>query len=95
MAELRVVWQPRAWQSFVRTLQHLSAQDAMAAELVARRVEEALAVLATRPDIGTLTLAPGRRSFPVPRTGHTIDYRVVRDELRISRWARQTRHRPG
>jgi plasmid stabilization system protein ParE len=76
-------------------LRHIGAQDTVAANQMMRRVEQALAVLATQPGIGTLTLAPGRRSFPIPRTGHTIDYRVVQVELRILHWARQTRRPPG
>jgi plasmid stabilization system protein ParE len=69
---------------------YIAMQDQQAADLVGKRVDKALAMIAAQPGIGTLVRSQ-RRRFPVPRTGHVIEYHVTKNEIRITRWARQAR----
>jgi hypothetical protein len=48
-------------------------------------------MIAGQPGIGTPTKQKNLRRFPIPRTGHTIEYRVGRGAITITRWVRQTR----
>ena len=88
---LTVRWLPSALRSYFQTIARVRDQDVFTASMMAQRVERASAVLLLQPEIGTLTPRAGTRRFAIPRTGHTIEYRVVGNELRITSWARQTR----
>ncbi|MRW91742.1 hypothetical protein GJ699_17245 [Duganella sp. FT80W] len=90
---LPVRWSPRARVGYSNSLSYIAAQDRHAADLVTGRVASALALIQIQPDIGTL-VKRGLRRFPIPKTGHVIDYRVTKVEIRIIRWARQTRMLP-
>jgi len=84
-------WSAQAQHSYSHTLEYIGSQDSHAADLVAQRVSKALAILLFQPEIGTVADRRGLRRFAIPNTGHVIDYRVVKNELRIIRWARQAR----
>ena len=87
--ELSVRWSARAQKAFHDSLDRIVAEDPATARLVLKRVEKSIAILAQQPGIGTFTAMPGVRRYPIPQTGHTIDYRVAHGELRIQRWYRQ------
>jgi plasmid stabilization system protein ParE len=72
---------------------HVYAQDMEAGRLLLQRLQRALDLIAEQPGIGTQTKQKNLRRFPIPRTGHTIEYRVGRGGITITRWARQTRKR--
>jgi len=85
-------WTRRASQAYQATLAHIAEEDPAAAELVSERVERALSLIQLQPGIGTPALRRGERRFPVPNTGHVINYRVLRHAIRIVLWYRARRH---
>jgi plasmid stabilization system protein ParE len=91
--ELSVRWSARAQKTFLDSLDRIFEEDPATARLVLKRVEKSIAILAQQPGIGTFTAMPGVRRYPIPQTGHAIDYRVAHGELRIQRWYRQRQRR--
>ncbi|MYN38302.1 type II toxin-antitoxin system RelE/ParE family toxin [Duganella sp. FT109W] len=90
-AKLAVRWSAKAQHSLEQTLAHINAQDESAGRLVLQRLQVALDLIAIQPHIGTPTNRRRSRRFPVPKTGHTIDYRVEQSEILVLRWMRQRR----
>ncbi|MGE0333534.1 MAG: type II toxin-antitoxin system RelE/ParE family toxin [Ramlibacter sp.] len=86
---LTIVWSAQARRQFLASLSHIAKEDPLAAELVFKRVEKSLRALADFPEAGRPAPVAGVRNYPVPRTGHSFDYRVVKGEIRIQRWYRQ------
>lgn len=86
---LTIVWSAQARRQFLASLGHIAAEDPLVADQVLQRVEKSLNTLAEFPELGTPAPMLGVRSYPIPRTGHSIDYRVVRTVIRIQRWYRQ------
>jgi plasmid stabilization system protein ParE len=66
----------------LHSLGRIGEQDPHSAELVLRRVRRALALLLLHPGLGTPTHRADKRRFAIPNTGHAIEYRLVKDELR-------------
>jgi plasmid stabilization system protein ParE len=91
--KLPVRWTTVAKLAFDKTWEHIAAQDATAAALVDKRLSAALDVIALQPGIGTLTRRHNVRRFPIPKTGHMIEYRHTGDEITVIRWIRQSRVR--
>jgi plasmid stabilization system protein ParE len=89
--KLSLRWSITASRSFTLTLQRVAAEDATAAAAILQRVERSLAALVAQPGIGTLTAKRQIRRYPIPNTGHTIDYAVVEGRLEVRRWFRQRR----
>ncbi len=81
-------WSARALAAFEKTLNHISADDPLTAEVVLARVERSVALIQSHPRIGTPTATPGVRRYPIPNSGHVITYRVAKGEVRILRWFR-------
>lgn len=81
-------WSPRAWDAYSATLARIADQDPFAAQLVKDRVERALQRISDFPYLGTPGLPRGLRRFPIPNTGHIINYRVMRHAIRIHTWYR-------
>ncbi|MYN07289.1 type II toxin-antitoxin system RelE/ParE family toxin [Pseudoduganella aquatica] len=90
----RVEWALPALQSYHGTLQRIAEQDVLTVALFEQRVMHALSLLASQPGMGTPGTRAGVRSFAVPNTGHTLEYRMQDDILRVTRWYRQRRKRP-
>ena len=86
---LAIVWSAQARNQYLASLQRIANEDPMTADLVQKRVEKSLQLLCDFPDMGTSAPLPGVPSCPVPKTGHSLDYRVVQDQIRIQRWYRQ------
>lgn len=84
----RLEWSPRARDAYVATLAFIAEDDPTSAELVRERVERTLEQIALFPRIGTPALPRGVRRFAIARTGHVIDYRVLRGSIRIQVWYR-------
>ncbi len=81
-------WSPRAWDAYSATLAHIADQDPFAAQLVKDRVERALQQISEFPNLGTPGLPRGLRRFPIPNTGHVINYRAMRHAVRVQAWYR-------
>lgn len=86
---LTVVWSTQARDQFVATLRHIAEENPLVAEKVRQRVQKSIGLLCGSPDMGVPAPKAGVRTYAVPNTGHSFDYRLVRDQLRIQRWYRQ------
>ena len=86
---LRVVWSVQARNQFIATLTYIAKEDPLTAEKVHQRVAKSIALLCDSPETGIAAPTAGVRTYAVPKTGHSFDYRLVRDEIRIQRWYRQ------
>lgn len=87
-ASKRLEWTPRALEAYLATLSRISDEDSRTADLVRERVERALELIQLQPGIGTPSARRGERRFPIPKTGHVINYRVLRSTIRIQLWYR-------
>ena len=85
-----VRWLPSARKAYTQSITYIASQDQQASMLVGQRVEKALLLISAQPEIGTPTRA-GRRRYPVPKTGHILEYYIASNEVRITRWARHSR----
>lgn len=85
-------WTPRASQAYHATLARIAEEDPRTARLVRERVEHALRMIQSQPNIGTPSLRRGVRRYPIPNTGHVINYRIVRHAVRIVLWYRARQH---
>jgi len=81
-------WSPRAWDAYSATLTYIADEDPFAAQQVKDRVERALKQISEFPDLGTPAVPRGLRRYPIPNTGHVINYRVLRHSIRIHAWYR-------
>ena len=86
---LTVVWSTQARDQFVATLNYIAKEDPQSANFVIKRVDKSLRLLSESPDMGVSTPIVGVRTYAVPKTGHSFDYRTIRNEIRIQRWYRQ------
>ena len=91
---LTVVWSVQARNQFVATLTCIANENPLTAELVHKRVDQSLKLLCDSPDMGVQAPTAGVRTYAVPKTGHSFDYRLVRDQIRVQRWYRQ-RQKPA
>jgi plasmid stabilization system protein ParE len=71
---------------------HIYAQDVGTGRLMLQRLQTALDLIAIQPHIGTPTNRRFVRRFPVPKTGHSIDYSSDQNEILVLRWMRQRRN---
>lgn len=92
-AKRTVRWSVAAQRALDQTMAHINAQDYSTGLLVLQRVSKVIDLLSTQPDIGTPTYLPALRRYPVPKTGHTIEYRVTANDIVIVRWVRNVRIR--
>ena len=86
---LQVVWSAQARSQLIATLTYIAKDDPPTAALVLKRVDKSLRLLADAPDMGVPAAVSGVRTYAVPKTDHSFDYRTTRQEIRIQRWYRQ------
>ncbi|MBC7618109.1 MAG: hypothetical protein H7293_03815 [Candidatus Saccharibacteria bacterium] len=86
---LTVVWSVQARNQFVATLTYIAKENSLSAEMVHQRVNKSLTLLCDSPEMSVSAPTAGVRTYAVPKTGHSFDYRLVRDQIRIQRWYRQ------
>ena len=91
---LTVVWSAQARNQFVASLMYIAKEDPLSAEKVHQRMAKSIALLCNSPQIGVAAPTAGVRTYAVPKTGHSFDYRLVGDQIRIQRWYRQ-RQKPS
>jgi hypothetical protein len=89
---LEIVWAFSAQKAFLASLHRIENEDKGTANLIVKRVDKSLSLLATQPSLGTFTAMTGVRRYAIPNTGHSINYRVTHCELRVLRWYRQRQH---
>ena len=86
---LTVVWSTQARNQLIATLTYIAKEDPLSAEMVRKRVKKSVALLCESPEMGVSAPTVGVRTYAVPKTGHSFDYRLVGDQIRIQRWYRQ------
>lgn len=90
--EKRLEWAPRALDAYIATLARIAEQDPFTARQFMERVERSLSLILSQPGIGTPATRRGERRYPIPNTGHVINYRVSRSAIRIRLWYRARQH---
>ena len=88
-------WARAARDAFAASIDFIASEDPRAAQLVVERVQDALGLIQAHPKIGKVAGLRGRRMFPIPNTGHIINYRETRSPIRVLRWYRSKQHVPG
>ena len=73
---LPIVWSAQARRQLLASLSYIAEEDPLAAELVFKRVEKSLRTLGDFPEMGRPAPVAGVRNYPVPKTGHSFDYRL-------------------
>ena len=85
-------WAAGALDAYLSTVARIAADDPFTARQFVDRVRQTLAAIVTHPFIGTPATRRGERRFPVPGTGHVINYRVTRVAIRVQLWYRARQH---
>jgi len=88
----RLEWAPRALDAYLATLARIAAEDPFTARRLVERVEHSLATLLSYPSAGTPATRRGERRYPIPNTGHVINYCVIGNVVRIRLWYRARKH---
>ena len=91
---MRVRWLRTALRNLDEEATFIAADDATAARLVVERVLNAVAQLATQPDLGRPGRVPGTRELVVLNTRYLIPYRVRGTEVQILRVFHTSRRPP-
>ena len=87
-------WARSARNAFDASIEFIASEDPFTARLVVQRVENALIQIQAHPKIGRAAGARGRRAFPIPDTGHVVNYRETKSTIRILRWYRGKQNVP-
>lgn len=87
-------WARAAQDAFDASIDFIASEDPYTARLIVERVERALTQIQAYPRIGRPAGARGRRTFPIPNTGHIINYRQTKSAIRILRWYRSKQNVP-
>ena len=85
----RLEWTPFARAAYEASIAYIAEDDPITAQSVQTRAAKSLELLATQPGMGTPGKLAGRRVYPIPRIGYSINYRVTADAIIIDRWYRQ------
>ena len=85
----RLKFSKRAVRDHVRVLDYIAAENLLNAALVQGRIENTLTHIARFPDIGHKGREPGTREFVVPKTSHTIVYRVTASWVIVGQFVHQ------
>ena len=67
----------------------IAEEDVETAEKLEARVAKSLSLLQSQPGMRSPSVLVGRRVYPIPNSGHSVNYRVARDTITIVRWYRQ------
>lgn len=80
---MRVVWAGEAIVDLARIRAHISEDNPVAANRLAKRVLDISALLADHPDTGVATVIANVRRLIVPQSVYSLIYRRVGDEIEI------------
>ena len=73
---------------------HIALDSPTAARQVVLRIQKAVELIASRPEIGRLSADKKSREWSVPGLSYLFPYRVVGDELEVVRIWHTSRDRP-
>lgn len=85
---------PRAVRDLADIHAYIAADDGKAATAVALRLQKALELVTSRPEIGRPVPYTKIREWPVPSLPYVIPYRVRGDLVEILRFFHTSRRRP-
>lgn len=80
---MKIVWSPRAIGHLTALREYIGSEAEGRAALVAERILDAVALLATQPEIGRPGRIVGTRELVVPQTPYVIPYRIRRERLEL------------
>ena len=80
---MKVVWSPRATRHLVSLREYIEKDSEQNAAVVARRILDAIDLLATQPAMGRPGRVPGTRELVVPNTPYIIPYRIRHERLEL------------
>lgn len=89
---MQLKWLRTALRNLDEEATFIAADDPKAAQLVVRRIMDAVAVLSEQPGIGRPGRVPGTRELVVTKTRYLVPYRVrgnVVEVLRVFHTSRQ------
>jgi addiction module RelE/StbE family toxin len=92
---MKVFWSPRAASDLQAAVDYISADNPDAAERVALRIQESVAVLAALPHSGRAGFHPGTREWVFHPWPYIAVYRVTQDAVRIVRVRHAARDWPS
>lgn len=92
---MRVRWLRTALRNLDDEAAYIAADDPSAAQQVVQRILQAVAALATQPEIGRPGRVPGTRELVVTRTRYLIPYRVRGDVVQVLRVFHTSRRSPA
>jgi len=90
----RLDFTDRASAEFDAALFYIGLDSPASAELVRKRVNKVIALIAENPDMGTPGKLAGTRDWPVAKTSLTVTYCVMPSLIRILRVRHQSRRYP-
>jgi toxin ParE1/3/4 len=90
----RIKWLRTALRNFDSEISFIAGDDPEAALFVARRIKEAVALLAKQPAMGRHGRVPGTRELVIPKTRYLIPYRVHNGVIEILRVFHASRRPP-
>lgn len=93
-SRMRVRWLRAALRNLDEEADHLAADDPRAAQMIVRRILQAVDALAEHPEIGRPGRVPGTRELVVTRTRYLIPYRVKDNEVQVLRVFHTSRRLP-
>lgn len=82
---MRVSWHRQARQDLRHIRAQIAAEYPQAAQRIAQRILQAVALLAEQPGMGRIGRVPETREFVITGTPYITAYRVVDDTLIILR----------
>jgi len=81
---MNIVWSPRARVRMIELRNYIAEQNPYAAETVAKRVLDAIELLAKFPQMGRPGRIDGTRELIVPDISIIICYRLAKDYIEIA-----------
>jgi toxin ParE1/3/4 len=90
----RIRWLKTALRNFDEEITYIASDNPVAARLVARRIADAVELLAEQPALGRPGRVAGTRELVVLRTRYLIPYRVRRGVVEIMRVFHASRRPP-
>jgi toxin ParE1/3/4 len=90
----RIKWLKTALKNLEDEIGYIASDDPVAARQVARRITDAVALLATQPSMGRPGRVSGTRELLVSKTRYLIPYRARRGVIEIMRVFHASRRPP-
>lgn len=80
---MKVVWSARAIRHLTTLRAYIAKDSERGAATTARKILDAIALLATQPALGRAGRLPGTRELVVPGTQYIVPYRVRGEQLEL------------